>query len=119
MRSCLHETTESRFGGFAIRRHMDHVLHLKMIQQESGNGSGLASGKILKEFSDIQAADTLFLASINAAHEMNFSIIGKKVDNILIEALVYIISIGIVQVADGLSIFENSQSIRQLFDLFF
>jgi hypothetical protein len=84
---------------------MDDVLHLGMIQQESINRTGFASGKTLQKIPDIKATDTLFLASINASEKMYLSILGEQVNDIFIETLVNVVPICVLQVSNGLGIF--------------
>ena len=110
MRSCLHETAETGFGSAAIRGDIHDVLYLNMVKQETINGFILFACKTLAELIDIQAADALVFAYENASIEMRLAIVGEQTDDFLVNALVQIVSVGMMQLANRIRVFEDSQA---------
>ena len=77
---------ESSPGGLAIRRHLDAVLLLGLVEQEAVQGPAPVSGHALAETIDVQAAYALVPADEPAAVEGDLCVLGEQVDDFFVNA---------------------------------
>ena len=65
----------------------------------------MAAGEVLAETAAIETARA-FLAAEDAADEVDLAIVGEQVHHFVVEALVEIVAVFELQVADGLGVLE-------------
>ena len=76
-----------------------------MVEQIALNRAVVAVGEILAESAAVEAARA-FLAAEDAADEVDLAIVGKQVDHFVIEALVEVVAVFVLEIADGLRVLE-------------
>ncbi len=104
----LHQVPEAAERGPPIRRHIDDILQLQVIQQKSVHWTVVAAGEVLAEPLDVQATQAS-LALEHTAHEMHLAAGGEQIDDFLVEALVEVIPVGELQLADRVRILEHAE----------
>jgi len=117
MQTRLHAATEPGACSFAIRRNVDDVLVLRMIQQKSVYRFVLPAGEVLAEPFYVKAARTV-PALENSAHEPDLAIVGKQIDYFLVQTLVKIVAVAVLQLPDSLFVLKDSELQGQLIDFF-
>jgi hypothetical protein len=103
------EAVESSPGGRAIRRYLDRVLLLRVVEQETVHGPAPVSADGLAEAIDVQTADAPIPSDEPAAVEGDLGILGEELDDPLGSAAVEVPSKGLVQAADGVRVLEEGQ----------
>ena len=118
MASGLHEDAHAGVCRFAIGRDVDDVLEDHVVEQVTLNRAVMAVGEDLAESAAVEAPRA-FLAAEDPSQEVDLAIVGIQVDRFVIEALVQVVAVFELEIADGLRILELGDMRGELFDLLF
>jgi hypothetical protein len=109
----LHGAAEAPQSGDAIRKNVDHVLVLRMVEQEAVDRPVVAVGEIGLEAVDVKPPRAL-LASEGTAEEPYFAIFGKEVDDLTVEALVDQVAVKVMKLPHRLLILLNLEAAGEI-----
>src|ERR1700722_5540529 len=118
MPASLHETAEARVGELTVGRDVDEVLENHVIEQVALHGTVVAAGEILAEAGAIETTGT-GLAAEDAADEVHLAIIGEQIHHFVIQALVEIVAVLELEVADRLRVLKFADLGGETFDFLF
>ena len=113
----LHHATEPGVRSAAIRGDIDDVLHLRMIEQETVDGTVVIAGEVLAKTLTVQSTRAR-LAPKDAAHEAHFRILREQIDRFVVQALIDEISVRVLQSSDCVHVLEHADALHQCLDLF-
>ncbi len=108
----LHHAAKTRQGGLPVRGHVDHVLHLRMIEDEAEYRSVLAVGEAIAESVAVHAARA-GQPSEDTAEEVDLTLLVVAGDGLVVHALVDEVAVEMVQAADGVHVFQGSEPLLQ------
>jgi len=112
----VQEAAEAGARRRAIGRDRDHVLQLQMLEQLPVRRAVAAFSERLAKASRVQAPRAS-LALEQAVQESHVALRGKKLDDLVIQALVDQVTVGVVEPADGLGIPQDAELPREPLDL--
>lgn len=133
MSAGLHHASASEAGRESIWSNMDDVLELWVVQKEARRG--IRRSRCWQDGSspldrtipshresclksvDVQALHPSF-ALENASMKHDHAIFFKEFDNLVVVALVDVVSIGMLEITDGINIFKDSDASILLADKF-
>ena len=118
MTAGLHEDAEARVGEFAVRRNVDDVLQHHVIEQVALHGSVVPTGEVLVEAVAIETAGA-GLAAEDAADEVDLAIVGEQIHDFVVQALVEVVAVLVLEVADGLRVLKLSDLAGEFFHFLF
>jgi hypothetical protein len=105
MAAGLHEDAKARVGLLAVGRDVDEVLQHHVIKQVTFHRPVVAAGEVLAETVAIKTAGA-GLGAEDATDEVDLTIVGEQVHHLVIEALVEVVPVFELQVADGLRVLQ-------------
>src|SRR5208283_4662876 len=112
----LHEAAKAAAGRAAVRRDIDDVLQLQMVEQKPVHRSVVSGGEVFAKAIAVKAPKAR-LRLEDAAHEPYFALFREKVHDFVVKAFIEIVYIGMLEPADGMHVAEDADLVRELREL--